>query len=91
MTTSTMTGMSSHKQTEPGYKAVLIRECTKASLVTFRQALREKDVYQERRLASAAVQLLLNRPDLHSAWLAVARDVLRAELDQPESAAALSA
>ena len=53
MTTSTTTGMPSHKQPEPGYKAVLIRENTKANLVMFRQGLREKDVYQERRLASA--------------------------------------
>ena len=63
-----MEGSNGHtKEQEPGYRAVLVREETKKALQAFRAALPGRDLAQERRLATAAVQLVLQRPDLHAA------------------------
>ena len=45
----------SERDWEPGYKAVLIREETKQRLQQLRKALPDRDLNQERRLATAAV------------------------------------
>ena len=45
---------------EQGYRAVLVREDTKKSLRKFRAGLPERDLFQERRIATAATRA---RPD----------------------------
>lgn len=44
---------------ELGYKAVLVREETKEGLRQLRASLPERDLYQERRLATAALELAI--------------------------------
>lgn len=44
---------------EPGYDAVLVREETKKELQALRKQLTNKDLMQERRLATAAVELIV--------------------------------
>jgi len=73
-------GKEQHSEQEPGYRAVLIREETKKSLQAFRARLPSRDLAQERRLATAALQLVLARVDLHDLWLAEVREVVRADL-----------
>lgn len=75
-----MEGNNGHKEQEPGYRAVLVREETKKALQQFRAALPGRDLAQERRLATAAVQLVLQRPDLHAQWLEQVREVVRIDL-----------
>jgi hypothetical protein len=65
---------------EPGYRAVLVREETKKHLQAFRARLPGRDLAQERRLATAALQLVLSRPELHELWMAELREVVRADL-----------
>ena len=48
------------KQThEPGYRAVLVREETKEQLKPLRKEMPERDLCQERRLATAALEIVL--------------------------------
>ena len=48
------------KQThEPGYRAVLVREETKEQLKALRKEMPERDLCQERRLATAALEIVL--------------------------------
>ena len=75
-----MEGSNGHKEQEPGYRAVLVREETKKALQQFRAGLPGRDLAQERRLATAAVQLVLQRPDLHAQWLEQVREVVRIDL-----------
>lgn len=44
---------------EDGYRAVLVREETKNRLRDLRSTLRDRDLYQERRLATAALELAI--------------------------------
>ena len=44
---------------EHGYKAVLVREETKIQLRDMRTSLPDKDLFQERRLATAAIELAI--------------------------------
>lgn len=84
-----MEGSNGHtREQEPGYRAVLVREETKKALQAFRAALPGRDLAQERRLATAAVQLVLQRPDLHAEWLEQVREVVRIDLQTAPSTAA---
>ncbi len=44
---------------EHGYKAVLVREETKDALRNLRSSLPDRDLFQERRLATAALELII--------------------------------
>ncbi len=44
---------------EHGYKAVLVREETKTQLRDMRTSLPDRDLFQERRLATAAIELAI--------------------------------
>ena len=44
---------------EHGYKAVLVREETKNQLRDMRTSLPDRDLFQERRLATAAIELAI--------------------------------
>lgn len=44
---------------EQGYRAVLVREDTKKSLRVFRSGLPERDLFQERRIATAALEMAI--------------------------------
>ncbi len=69
------------KTHEPGYKAVLVREETKLELQAFRRALNDRDLNQERRLVTAAIEIVMARPELREALLKQVRDVVRRDLD----------
>ena len=66
---------------EPGYKAVLVREETKFELQAFRRALNDRDLNQERRLVTAAIEIVMARPELREALLKQVQDVVRRDLD----------
>lgn len=52
-----------------GYSAVLLKEVVKKELKKFRKERGLVDSHIERGLVTAAVRLLLSRPELHSQWL----------------------
>ncbi len=58
MTKATATTSGNH---EPGYKAVLVREETKDQLRELRQSLPDRDLCQERRLATAALEMTMEK------------------------------
>lgn len=66
---------------EPGYKAVLVREETKKRLQAFRQTLPDRDMYQERRLVTAALEHCLADEDARCAMLERARRVVLLDLE----------
>lgn len=53
-----------------GYRAVLLREDIKVRLRKFRgQQSVSNDSHIERCMVTAGIELLLNRPELHQAWI----------------------
>jgi len=70
------------KNHELGYKPVLVREETKNALQEFRRTLPDRDMNQERRLATAAIEVVLNNPKLHSEVLRQVGDVVKRDIDQ---------
>jgi hypothetical protein len=66
---------------EPGYKAVLVREETKRKLQDFRKNIPEKDLFQERRLATAALEYCLNDETAKRAMLEMARHIVMLDLE----------
>lgn len=66
--------------TVPGYKAVLVREETKHRLKVFRESLVDKDLYQERRIVTAALEYFLSEADAREAVLARVKDVVLLDL-----------
>ena len=75
---------------EQGYRAVLVREDTKKNLREFRSGLPERDLFQERRLATAALELAIedakNNEQARNRLLNRVRDVVRRELDESQAA-----
>jgi hypothetical protein len=61
---------------EPGYKAVLIREETKLRLQQFRKSLRDRDLMQERRLATAALEYCLRDSSVMREVIQLAHEVV---------------
>jgi len=74
------------KTHEIGYRAVLLREETKERLREFRCGLPERDLNQERRLVTAAIELVISTPSLHKAWLDGVVEVVRKDLNQAQTA-----
>lgn len=68
---------------EPGYKAVLVREETKRKLQAFRKDIPEKDLMQERRLATAALEYCLSDENARGQMLALARRIVLLDLETP--------
>ena len=70
---------------EKGYKPVLVREETKQQLRDLRAALPDRDLFQERRLATAALELVIDEAvDSEFArerLLQKARDVVKRDLE----------
>ena len=71
----------SERDWEPGYKAVLIREETKRRLQQLRKALPERDLNQERRLATAAIEYCLTVAVARAGFLALVKDIVRLDLE----------
>lgn len=67
--------------TVPGYKAVLIREETKRKLQALRAGLPDKDIYQERRIVTAALEYCLTEDSARQAMLNRVKDVVLIDLD----------
>lgn len=69
---------------EPGYKAVLVREETKQRLKDFRKTMPERDLCQERRLATAAMEIVLelaeNDDSIRSQLMGKVRDVVARDI-----------
>ena len=78
--------MSKPNIQEPGYRAVLVREETKTALQGFRSTLEDRDLNQERRLVTAAIEILLDSPEMHHKWLRRVDDVVRRDIDNRTTA-----
>ena len=76
---------NNHNTQEPGYKAVLIREETKLRLQQFRRSLPDRDLNQERRLATAAIEYCLSDPTARVAFLALVKDIVLLDLETTRS------
>ncbi|KAB2911098.1 MAG: hypothetical protein F9K30_22045 [Dechloromonas sp.] len=75
---------------EQGYRAVLVREDTKKSLRVFRSGLPERDLFQERRIATAALEMAIedaSKDDqARERLFARVKDVVRRDLDDSKTA-----
>ncbi|WP_299159284.1 hypothetical protein [Accumulibacter sp.] len=75
---------------EQGYKAVLVREETKDDLRKLRSSLSERDLFQERRLATAALELAIedanNNEQARNRLLSRAREVVVRDLNNSQAA-----
>ena len=82
---TTQTGTYEH-----GYKAVLVREETKDGLRKLRSSLSERDLFQERRLATAALEMVIEDANSNetakSRLLAKAREVVVRDLNITQNA-----
>ncbi|MEQ1601340.1 MAG: hypothetical protein HOP04_01640 [Methylophilaceae bacterium] len=67
---------------EPGYKAVLVREETKLKLQGFRKTVPDRDLMQERRLATAALEYCLNRPEVMLEVLKLVNEVVMLDIQR---------
>lgn len=74
---------------EQGYKAVLVREETKNSLRKLRSSLSERDLFQERRIATAALELAIEDANCNEQardrLLDRVRQVVRRDLDDGQA------
>ena len=70
---------------EPGYRAVLCHETTKARLSDVRSQLQDKDLCQERRLVTAALDLVIDKaeadPDFKKKWIAKTHGVVATDME----------
>jgi hypothetical protein len=70
---------------EKDYKAVLVRKETKEQLRDLRTTLPDRDLYQERRLATAGLEMIMDQakdcPDTRDRLLTRVRDIVRRDLD----------
>lgn len=75
---------------EQGYRAVLVREDTKKSLRAFRSGLPERDLFQERRIATAALEMVIedanSNDQARERLFARVKDVVRRDLDDSQAA-----
>jgi len=68
----------------PGYRATLLQRSTKERLQAFRSNLADTELFQERRLATAAIDVLLASPELHGRWITAVANVVQRELESLE-------
>ncbi len=71
--------------TEPGYKAVLVREETKLKLQELGRALPNRNLFLERRLATAAIEYCLNDGAARQAMLELVRHIVMRDLETAET------
>jgi len=71
----------SNSNLEPGYKAVLVREETKRKLQELRKSIPDKDLFQERRLATAALEYCLTNEIARQAMLEMACHIVLLDLE----------
>lgn len=71
--------------TEPGYKAVLVREETKLKLQELGRALPNRNLFLERRLATAAIEYCLNDETARQAMLDLVRNIVMRDLETAET------
>ena len=71
--------------TEPGYKAVLVREETKLKLQALGRALPNRNLFLERRLATAAIEYCLNDETARQAMLDLVRNIVMRDLETTET------
>ena len=71
--------------TEPGYKAVLVREETKLKLQELGRALTNRNLFLERRLATAAIEYCLNDGTARQAMLDLVRHIVMRDLETAET------
>lgn len=69
---------------EPGYRAVLVREEAKRLLQEFRKSIPERDLYQERRLVTAALEFCLTDENARQQMLDRARRIVLLDLGATE-------
>ena len=74
---------------EYGYQAVLVREEAKKRLREFRAKLPERDLFQERRIATAALEMAIedasNDPKARERLFAKVKNVVRQDLDNDKA------
>ncbi|MBU1223626.1 MAG: hypothetical protein KKA22_16460 [Gammaproteobacteria bacterium] len=71
--------------TEPGYKAVLVREETKLKLQMLGRALPNRNLFLEGRLATAAIEYCLNDETARQAMLDLVRNIVMRDLETAET------
>lgn len=71
--------------TEPGYKAVLVREETKLKLKEFGRLLPNRNLFLERRLATAALEYCLSDEVARQAMLDKVRHIVMLDLETTET------
>jgi len=71
--------------TEPGYKAVLVRVETKLKLQALGRALPNRNLFLERRLATAAIEYCLNDETARQAMLDLVRHIVMRVLETAET------
>lgn len=81
---------------EVGYKALLVREEKKQKLRALRSSLSDRDLNQERRLATAALEMMLDdangNPAVLQRWECAVREVARLDSEmEPHSIGSCSA
>ena len=73
---------------EVGYKAVLVREETKIRLRAVRASLPERDMNQERRLATAALEMVIDdaqsNPTVMERWGRTGLEIVQRDLNAAE-------
>ncbi len=70
------------KTFELGYKPVLIREETKVRLQQFRKGLDDRDLMQERRLASAAIEYALSSEEGKAAMIELSKKIVLIDINE---------
>ncbi|MBK6639107.1 MAG: hypothetical protein IPG34_16510 [Rhodocyclaceae bacterium] len=89
MTVKTESSIASEQ--ERNYRAVLIRNETKQQLRDFRSSLPDQDINQERRLATAAIELMLEEAngstEVRALWRKRVNEVLLRELSEHDVSA----
>lgn len=71
--------------TEPGYKAVLVREETKLKLQEFGRTLSNRNLFLERRLVTAALEYCLNDAAARQAMVELVRHIVLRDLETTET------
>jgi len=82
MGTNDCHGLSKGSKLEKNYRPVLLREETKAQIKDFMRKQSDREIYQERRLVTAAVNIVLETPELHALLLKRAAELMAVEAQE---------
>lgn len=78
------------KKHEEGYRPVLVREETKDELKAYRKTIPNTDLSQERRIATAAIELVLAHPELHAEWRQRVLEVVERDVVQQKACSCMA-